>query len=884
MLVLLAALLIYSPVPGVGESVQPYEVRSASGQWRASVDPSSRLGEGPCNVRVERNGELVWQADLPFILIESVLTDNGEFAGAGYSEGFPSGFGRGDLVVAILAPDGSVRLEDRTRIRGSVGPHGPSSPLLRSVFLDRAANLFVVRTIEFDPGVSPADPWARYSISDGARAAGADPRSKAERRHDRGPIEAVLQPLDTSLLLVERAPARPDTSSYWRFELLDPRGAVVWQLEAPREARQPAPRDEWITRRVRPYVSSLLATPGPRRFELGIAWENARVTFEISAQKENSKWSVVEVARAPWSPPTEAAPSTAPPASPIALKQLPTVELDDWAAFPNERGAVLAFEPSAAGALRLVRRSARREYEQLELDASGATTRTATVTGLSTQRFVPHWTALSNGRWLAVQPGDGAERSRAWIVDGDTANARELPEFPDWRCVTAARTSTGFVVLKRDLDDAADPALASFDAAGALIWRIERERREPPIAHDAESRELPELDGAWHVAVGPDDALYVLASPEGPIQVLDDQGCLRSRIELPTVLRTLTTFGDLHVDPQGAVLVRAGESHDAPWPRIGRDEHSAGPIRMARDGIHTPLGRNARPNVDSSGRIWVSTGSEILSVDASGRATTRFGEPSLRRTQQFPWRFTTDEQLHVVAVHRSERSLYVFNEDGDMAAKLRIPDGEPISVDGTSVLSGPNGRRCVVSGRLFKRWFEYGADAKFIGEHDRDESLARWLPNGEFWVASQYGWVGVRRVSEQGVERVRIERLANRRFFDSIHAIALGPANGVAVLTGDGAKCTVELYDVDGKHLRSIATPMENSGWYDHLYWREHWVLVAPSSESPTLVSLRSGARHQLPELPGVPGFRLWALSPDGREVWCARTEPLSVLRFALPE
>jgi hypothetical protein len=373
----------------------------------------------------------------------------------------------------------------------------------------------------------------------------------------------VLQPLDTSLLLVERAPARPDSARDWRFELLDPKGAVVWQLEAPREARQLAPRDEWLIKRVYPRVSSLLATPGPRRFELGIAWEDARVTFEISAKKENSKWSVVEVARAPWSPPTEAAPSKVLPASPIALRQLPTVELDDWAAFPSERGAVLAFEPSASGALRLVRRSARREYEQLELDSSGATTRAAKVAGLSTLRFVPHWTALSDRRWLAVQPGDGPEPSRAWIVDGDTCVARELPEFPDWKAVATARTTKGFVVLNRDMDDAADPALASFDAAGKLIWRIERGRREPPSESESGSHQLPALEGAWNVAVGPDGEIYVLALTEGPIQVLDEQGGLRSRIALPTVLKSLTTFGDLHVDPQGAVLVGAGNSEVA---------------------------------------------------------------------------------------------------------------------------------------------------------------------------------------------------------------------------------------------------------------------------------------------------------------------------------
>jgi hypothetical protein len=789
------------------------------------------------------------------------------------------------LVVSILAPDGSVRLEDRTPIRGSVGPHGPSSPELRSVFLDRAAAQLVVRKIEHDRGSWPANPWARYSIFDGAHRTGADPRSKAESRHDRGPIEAVLQPLDTSLLLVERAPARPDSAHDWRFELLDPKGAVVWQLEAPREARQLAPRDEWLIKRVYPRASSLLATPGPRRFELGIAWEHTRVTFEISAEKEYSKWSVVEVARAPWSPLTEAAPSKVLPASPIALRQLPTVELDDWAAFPSERGAVLAFEPSVSGALRLVRRSARREYEQLELDSSGATTRVAKVAGLSTLRFVPHWTPLSDGRWLAVQPGDGAERSRAWIVDGDTAKARELPDFLDWSCVTAARTSTGFVLLNRDLDDAADPALASFDAAGKLIWRIERGRREPPSEPDAEPRELPELDGAWHVGQGPDDSMCLLGWQDGPVQVLDSHGWLRSRIELPTELSSPTAILDLQVDPSGAVLVYAGTWLHEHWRRIEPDGRSVALSPLRRDGDETSLGRSVRTTVDTTGRMWASIGAGIVRVDENRQVITHFGTPS-PATRAFPFgrQLTTDDQVNVVMVDHDQRSIHVLPRDGEGATTLQIRPEAKLLRDGLQVLSGPNGRRRVLVGMMSREWLEYDANAKLVEKSPRDGDLARWLPNGEFWVASKYVWVNIRRVSEHGSERIRIERLPDRRFFDSIHAIALGPANGVAVLTGDGAKCTVELYDVDGKHLRSIAAPMESSGWYDHLYWREHWLLVAPSNESPTLISLRSGARHQLPELPGVPGFRLWTLSPDGREVWYARVEPLSILRFALPE
>jgi len=70
MLAVLAALLLDSPAAIVRDFVEPYEVSSLSRGWRAAIDRSSRLGDGPCSLRVERDGELAWEESLAFKSLE----------------------------------------------------------------------------------------------------------------------------------------------------------------------------------------------------------------------------------------------------------------------------------------------------------------------------------------------------------------------------------------------------------------------------------------------------------------------------------------------------------------------------------------------------------------------------------------------------------------------------------------------------------------------------------------------------------------------------------------------------------------------------------------------------------------------------------------------
>jgi hypothetical protein len=96
----------------------------------------------------------------------------------------------------------------------------------------------------------------------------------------------------------------------------------------------------------------------------------------------------------------------------------------------------------------------------------------------------------------------------------------------------------------------------------------------------------------------------------------------------------------------------------------------------------------------------------------------------------------------------------------------------------------------------------------------------------------------------------------------------------------------VLLYDSGGTALRTHRLPGDAASrrFGETIAWRGDWVMVQePLLRGAWLLDARAGnVRHVRAQ--GSGGRCAWALSPDGREVWYARAEPLSILRFALPE
>ena len=109
------------------------EATSLSGDWHIKVVPSHRYGIGPAKYRLRKDGEVVWEKDLPLTFVEVWIADDGTFAGFGYTFGY-EGFGPsdsegdGDLVLAIFDAAGEIVVQKIwTREFGRM-LHAPPSP------------------------------------------------------------------------------------------------------------------------------------------------------------------------------------------------------------------------------------------------------------------------------------------------------------------------------------------------------------------------------------------------------------------------------------------------------------------------------------------------------------------------------------------------------------------------------------------------------------------------------------------------------------------------------------------------------------------------------------------------------------------------------------
>jgi hypothetical protein len=131
-----------------------------------------------------------------------------------------------------------------------------------------------------------------------------------------------------------------------------------------------------------------------------------------------------------------------------------------------------------------------------------------------------------------------------------------------------------------------------------------------------------------------------------------------------------------------------------------------------------------------------------------------------------------------------------------------------------------------------------------------------------------------------------VQRDSRGQFFEEIDALAVGPKDHVALLVKGNYERRVQFHDGDGALLQELTLPWMPDSLHTvtSLAWRDPWILIGGRSRKALLISLRDGSIHGLEAPRPISGPMAWTLSPDGREVWCARAEPLSILRFALPE
>lgn len=911
MLILLAALCFDSPGSGYREPVQPYEVHSASGSWRAAVNPSSKYGAGPCNVRVERDNVVAWERELPVTLFESVVTNAGRLAGYGHTSGFGGRDKPGEFVVLILDSSGAVLLDERTRsVEDSES--GASSVRTRpaGLMLDVERERLTLR-LHITSREPLRELWRRYSLTEPARLSTIDPLAHnfAQQRH--AVILSATQILGAPLVLVEWNPfdggnAKPPAR---RFVLLDDDGAPVWT----RDVQQRAPKGDSFARAMFAGRSTMLGAPAPHRFELLHGADKARVTYEVEHEAATGTWRVVEVARAAWN---------GEDAVLIAHNKRPSVpqvrvtsrelELLDIVAPDVERrerdwnSGIVAFEPRANGTLRFARCLRRGEFEFGFVDARGQLTRRIA--------FEPPdsldggvWCALAGERWLAVEPARKHAGTMAWIIDGASGATAQLAHFPnveEYDFQLAAAPDGGFAVLgMADVDRVACNALVRWDARGAVVWA----RGTSAAALDFDSGEFKPAPAAFEdaddLAFGADGALYVLLADAGEVLTFDAGGELGKRIRLVDPAREEKaaenteseedwesdrdwSLQDLLVLPTGGMLIY--DWRGAPsgtWRRFDNDGRLLEGHGVRRAGGEIDVAETRSFVLDAKGVLWSSLHDEILSYDSTGKATTRFGAPLATDALHLPLEPSFDELGRLRAIDELTLAIFLFDADGaraarvDVASELRRRDRD-LNLAYPSLRSGPDGRQLLQFSERRNEWFVLDAAGKRVASLDLGGNLVAWRSDGGFWTVDSEADVLRQRTPHGDVVRT-LERHPSGLFFESIDALALGPDDGVAIAALAGHAASLVLYDRDGKHLRTLATPGRVG---EPLHWRGDWLVYRDGERNWLLASLRSGEFNDLEAPVDADERYAWGMSPDGREAWRAQTNPLRVRRFALPE
>jgi hypothetical protein len=892
MLALLAFLLIDSPADTVLDLVQPYEVRSASGEWRATIDPSSRLGEGPCNVRVERNGELAWEKQWEFTFLECVLADSGSLVGAGYVYEPPEGGIRTALVVNILDQHGRTCFEERAPSLSTDWLRDPENPKFKGLFLDSRRQSVVVRTlVEVNRSLSVH--WTHYALDGSGRTEFRDPRQAVEVPSWKKYVLGAVQPPDTGLLLVQLSKLADDKNRGAWFKLLDESGAVVWELDKPWLPALDRESIDGIRQQARPSELAILGCPGPRQFEVGLAADRARVTYEIRAATGPRTWTAVEVARAPWRSSFRFLPPSVTP-TPLALVPLEIIELDEWAVFATGRTVVVALHPEPSNTLTEVCWTKPWKYE-LRSTASKSRTRITRISGLPQDRCIRQWTALSDHRWLAVTNRRRGERASAWIVDGASGVADELTGLPDWIAPQTERLEDGFVALSGGRGSGAEPTLMAFDRCGEPRWQLRAfaaESGEAPLS-------APRVEDIVDLAVGPDHTIYLLDSDRAQVHCVDVHGERLSSIELPPATsEDKRRFTQLRAAPDGRLLVLETVQGATPvWRRMTLEGVVLDSFRLhARHDSHVDE-LNRRLVVDSAGQLWSSISGESARFDAAG-LEIRKNWGSMHRTP-FP-RVTTlqfDELGGLLLFESLTKTVYAFRHSGefergfelDPRDRAGVPDRGRFSSrvsTNTRVASRHDGGLTVLDGQGNSRAFD--PLGRLVVDERFNYEWAHWLADGSAWVArgNPYGDCVARRLWPDRSVRATVQRDSRGQFFEEIDALAVGPKDHVALLVKGNYERRVQFHDGDGALLQELTLPWMPDSLHTvtSLAWRDPWILIGGRSRKALLISLRDGSIHGLEAPRPISGPMAWTLSPDGREVWCALAEPLSILRFALPE
>lgn len=872
--------------------LNPKDYCSPSGEFSLKIDPSDKYGRHKASYRVTQNGKVIWSHEFPFTLWEAGITDRGVVAGCAYTQG-PTGIGgiEGEFIVAIVDPDGNIRLKETTKRQPSEFIHYYPNPIAEGLILDEANDRLVVRVADPSPG-RRVETWWVYRLSAGAEIARLQPRILMANPEPARFIIDAKPVAGTPLTLLHwwRYDDRKERTVGARFTLVDLEAKPVWSLDLVKDYE--VPENEAAEDKLRDFISdqgALLRVDERRRFDLYFAADSQRVTFSLK-EGPHGNWVVSEVARGPYS-------ISLPKPKPPSIPERPLTFLGQTVLRPpagqpiHPIRNVWDFVLDGRGRIAFLRAEKKRAQSFVLVDQTGKLLHEIRLPENKEGHADWRGTAWVGGnRFVVTRSESRVEwKEKAWWLDVETGKLKAIPGFDYPEVISIVGSADGgFVVLVR-MDDT--ETLRGFDSSGKHRWMVDQ--------GDGEEAEL--LFSPDDIAVTNTGQIAVLDNSKNTIQFYDRRGKFLRIVDLEKAWGREPSYPTgIVADASGGFLIRNIDLFEGspPFVRINSD----GTIRGGFQPKYADGGKFATRGgvkVAPNGRLWTSDGHALLRLNESGIVDLVLGRAPQADELGKIAAFTIDGRGLLYAVDRRTGSIHVFDSDGKFLHVCKTkstdfskePSNPPITVtDQGHVYLGLGEFGESAEGR----YLHFSADGTRLG--------IQQLKTGECYFQPSTGNVlalgrGEAYLVNAGGDTIRtISRRPDGNWLDTLDVVSFAPDGSFAIVAKPGGSSTttsvtVNVYTKRGEPIHTINLPFRTikSSWssgysYGIAYDSRH--LVATGGGSVVLFD-SSGAPLQAFTPAIRTNERTWLqpyLVNGGRELLIHKYGSSTVQRYEMPK
>lgn len=775
---------------GLADDLPMKTYASASNHLSLRVDPSSRSGAGKAGYVLLRDGKRLWSGEHPFTFWQAVVADDGTVAGYAYSQGINQD--AGEFIVAILAPDGTVRMTEKAPRTGSRYLHTPANPNASDLFIDLDNDRLVVRVD--DPDVNEAsESWWTWRVSDGQSTGKFKPRDfMADGSNLRFALDA--RPVaGTPLTLIHWY-----RNGCWqlscnnkhgaRFTLVDADYKPVWTLDLPTDYTNEVDDEaqDRVLEQMRMH-GAIVDTSLAGRFDIRQVAARQRLSFSVERDSTSpTGWTVRKIATKAYvaKGATAATPITV---KSVNLRKLGAIELgaesiEDATPIKNIRD----FAVGEAGRFAFTTGcscDSDQDHALIVVNEHGALVRKIPLPALPKKGSTTDQVAwISANRWLVTTSSfrSTLPTSAAWI-DADTGKVNRIEGFVDAQIeALAAAADGGFIALaKKDEKYTSKTTLAAFDNKGTLRWSV-----------DQDYSDSNKLFSPEDVALTSAGEAVVVDNIRGTLQVYGPDGAWLRNIDLREAWGRKPNYpSGINADAGGGVIVH--------------DFHGEPPIvRMTLDGgiveSFAPAYANGA-NISISGdvqsapdgRLWTSDGSALLRLDAQGKVDKIVGSKPNAGSLGTIAALTVAGNQTIYAVDRRTGSVHVFAGNGKRLRVLKPAIGDYTgNLGDRSMTVTANGDVYIArrgSGDDGLDFLQYSASGQRVGVVSLsldDEVSQDWhaQPGGTNRLI--VGYDNVYRVDEQDAILRRIERSADGQWLDKPSLASVASDGSFVVISG----------------------------------------------------------------------------------------------------